>query len=113
MAAHVSLEVPAISQRTFGIRQQPRFIPTGDDFSLGVRQTVLKDLPAFIPPSPTHITKQALKVFRDAGGRGGVAQQLNRFTLVALVKSERGWAQIAREGKVLGYVPESKLQKAQ
>ena len=113
MAAHVSLEVPAISQRTFGIRQQPRFIPTGDDFSLGVRQTVLKDLPAFIPPSPTHITKEALKVFRDAGGRGGVAQQLNRFTLVALVKSERGWAQIAREGKVLGYVPESKLQKAQ
>jgi WD40 repeat protein len=113
MAAHVSLEVPAISQRTFGIRQQPRFTPTGDDFSLGVRQTVLKDLPAFIPPSPTHITKEALKVFGEAGGRGGVVHQLNRFTLVALVKSERGWAQIAREGKVLGYVPESKLQKAQ
>jgi len=112
MAAHVSLEVPAISQRTFGIRQQPRFTPTGDDFSLGMRQAVLKDLPAPIATTPTHITKEALKVFKAAGGSGGVVQQLDRFTLVTLVKSERGWAQIAREGKALGYVPESKLQRA-
>jgi WD40 repeat protein len=112
LAAHVSLEVPAISQRTFGFRQQPRFTPTGDNFALGVRQTVLKNPPAPLPTAPTHITKEALKVFKDAGGRGGVVQQLDRFTLVTLVKSERGWAQIARDGKSLGYVPESKLQKA-
>lgn len=112
IAAHISLQVPAISQRAFGVRQQPRFTPTGDDFSLGVRQAVLKGPAAPIPIAPTHITREALKVFKDAGGKGGVVQQLDRFTLVTLVKSERGWAQIAREGKALGYVPESKLQKA-
>ncbi len=73
---------------------------------------MLKGPAAPIPIAPTHITREALKVFKDAGGKGGVVQQLDRFTLVTLVKSERGWAQIAREGKALGYVPESKLQKA-
>ncbi len=42
-------KVPAITQSTFGIRQQPRFRPTGDDFSLGLSQAVLKDLPAADP----------------------------------------------------------------
>lgn len=31
IAAHVSREVVAISERTFTVRQQPRFTPTGED----------------------------------------------------------------------------------
>jgi hypothetical protein len=112
IAQHISLQVPAITQRTFGIRQQPRFIPTGDDFSLGLRQAVLKDLPALmIPTAPTHINPKVIRVFKDSGGKGGVTLQLQPFTPVAVVRSAGGWAQIARDGKILGYVQERGLQK--
>ena len=38
-------------------------------------------------------------------------QQLPPFTTVTLVKNERGWVLIARDGKVLGYAAEAKLHK--
>ena len=44
-------------------------------------------------------------------GRRGAAAQAQRDG--AVVKSERGWAQIAREGKALGFVPERQLQKVE
>ena len=111
IAQHISLEVPAITQRTFGIVQQPRFRPTGDDFSLGLSQAVLKDAPPPIPTQPTHINLKALSVFKDAGGKGGVVLQLQPYTSVTVIKSERGWAHIGRHGKSLGYVPEGQLKK--
>jgi hypothetical protein len=111
IAAHISLKVPDITQRTFGIIQQPRFRPTGDDFSLGLSQAVLKDLPPPIPTQPTHVNPKALQVFKDAGGKGGVVLRLQPFTSVTVIKSERGWAHIGRDGKALGYVPEGQLKK--
>ena len=113
LAAHVSRQVPAISQRAFGLRQQPRFTPTGDNFPLGVRAAVLAPVSndLAIPAAPTHVNTELLKVFKQHGGKGGVALQLPPFTTVTLIKSERGWAHVARDGKALGYVPEVKLQK--
>ena len=111
IAQHISLEVPAITQRQFGIVQQPRFKPTGDDFSLGLSQAVVKHLPAPIPTAPTHTTTGALKVYKEAGGKGGVVHELKRNAGVTLLKSDRGWAHIARDGKALGYVPAGRLQK--
>ena len=115
LAAHVSRQVPAISQRAFGLRQQPRFTPTGDNFPLGVRAAVLPPAPAdtaiSVPTAPTHVNTELLRVFKEPGGKGGVVLQLPPFTTVTLLKSERGWAHIGREGKALGYVPEAKLQK--
>jgi WD domain, G-beta repeat len=112
IAQHISLQVPAITQRTFGTRQQPRFIPTGDDFSLGLRQAVLKDLPVLMTPTaPTHINPKVIRVFKDSGGKGGVTVQLQPFTPVAVVSSARGWAQVARDGKILGHVQERGLRK--
>jgi V8-like Glu-specific endopeptidase len=111
IAAHISREVPAISQKTFGIRQQPRFTPTGEDFPLGVRAVVLKDAPPPIPTVPTHVNTAQLTVFKDATCTGAVLQQLQPFTPLALVESKEGCAQIAASGKVIGYVPESRLQK--
>ena len=76
IAAHISREVPAISQKTFGIRQQPRFTPTGDDFPLGLRTAVLKGAPP-IPLAPTHTTKgspQGLQGGRRRGRRGAATQ---------------------------------------
>jgi hypothetical protein len=115
LAAHVSREVPVISQRAFGLRQQPRFTPTGDNFPLGVRTAVLPSasatLPVAIPAAPTHVNTDLLRVFKEAGGKGGVVLRLPPFTTVTLLKSERGWAQIAQDGRALGYVPEAKLNR--
>ena len=90
IAAYIGRKVPAISQRTFGIRQQPRLTPTGEDFPLGLRAAVLKDAPILIPTAPTHITRVPLRVFKEAGGKGGVVQRLKGSALVRVVKSERG-----------------------
>ena len=115
LAAHVSREVPAISQRAFGLRQQPRFTPTGDNFPLGVRTAVLPPPLATatvaIPTTPTHVNTELLRVFKEAGGKGGVVLSLPPFTTVTLLKSERGWAHIAQDGKALGYVAEAKLKR--
>jgi hypothetical protein len=110
IAAHVSRQVPAISQRQFGFLQKPQPKLT-DDFPLGVRKAVLTGAPMLISTTPTHVNTALLKVFKEVGGKGGVVQQLPPFTPVTLVKRERGWAHIARDGKALGYVPEGKLQK--
>ena len=73
---------------------------------------MLKGLAAPVPTAPTHITKGALKVFKEANGKGGVVQELKPSLLVTVIKSERGWAHIARDGQPLGYVPAGKLQKS-
>jgi hypothetical protein len=111
IAAHISREVPAISQRAFGIRQQPRFTPTGEDFPLGIRTAVLKDAPAPIPEKPTHVNTEQLTVFKEATCEGAVLQQLEPFTPLALVEAKRGCAQVAADGKVIGYVPQRNLRK--
>jgi hypothetical protein len=56
------------------------------------------------------VNTELLQIFKDPG-IGTVVQQLPPFTTVTLVKSERGWVLIARDGKALGYAAESKLHK--
>ena len=111
IATHISREVPVISQKAFGIRQQPRFTPTGDDFPLGVRTVVLKDAPILIPAKPTHVTKARLKVFKEANCKGLILQELQPFTPLALIQSKRGCAEVADDGRVIGHVTERWLQK--
>jgi hypothetical protein len=59
----------------------------------------------------THANTEPLGIFRAAGGKGGVVLQLAPFTTVTVLKSERGWAHIAQDGKPLGYAPEAKLNR--
>jgi WD40 repeat protein len=111
LAAHVSREVPSITQRVFAIRQQPRFTPTGGDFPLGLRAPVLKDAPLVVSTTPTHVNPEPLEVFKEAGGKGGMVLQLQSFSSVTVITSEGGWAHIGRDGKALGYVRERQLKK--
>ena len=64
-----------------------------------------------IPIKPTHVNTELLAIFKEAGGKGAVVQQLPPFTTVTLVKTEKGWVLIAKDGKALGYVAEAKLHK--
>ena len=113
LATHVIRQVPVLSQREFGIHQQPIFTPapTGGNFPIGVRTAVLKDGPILIPTAPTHMNLAVLKIFKEPGGKGGVVLTLQPLTSITLIKSERGWAHIARDGKALGYVSETKLKR--
>jgi TRAP transporter TAXI family solute receptor len=60
---------------------------------------------------PTHVSTGPLQIFKEAGGKGTIVQQLPPFTTVTLVKSQQGWVLIAKDGTLLGYVAESKLRK--
>ena len=68
----------------------------------GPGTTVLKEATPPIMSEPTHTTT-ALKVNKDAGGKGGVVHELKRNAGMTLLKAERSWAHIARGGKALGY----------
>ena len=111
---HVDGLVPAITEKRWGARQFPQMDAYGSNFSL-VRQ-VLELAPAqgddvIIPIKPTHVNTELLAIFKEVGGRGAVIQQLPSFTPVTLVKSERGWMLIAKDGKALGYVAAAKLHR--
>jgi hypothetical protein len=80
------------------VRQVPALAPASDDAVV-------------IPLKPTHVNTEVVQVFKEAGGNGGVVEQLPAFSTVALVKSDHGWVLIARDGKAVGYVAEAKLHK--
>jgi hypothetical protein len=47
----------------------------------------------------------------EVGGQGNVITELPPFTTVTLVKREQGWALVAKDGKVLGYVADASQRK--
>jgi hypothetical protein len=111
---HIDGLVPAIAEKLNGAKQFPQMDAYGSNFSL-VRQVAslapARGANVVIPIKPTHVNTELLPVFKELGGSGGVVQQLPAFTAVTLLKSEKGWMLIARDGKLLGYVAEGKLHK--
>ena len=113
LAAHVYKQVPAISQRVFGERQQPHNT-IADDFPLGERVAALtkpESEPA-IAKTPTHVLIRAERVREQPSSAQG-ERTLAVGTLVRVVQPSQGWALIAREGEKLGYVPEEALAPIQ
>jgi WD40 repeat protein len=110
---HVDGLVPAITEKRWGARQYPQMDAYGANFPLARQVAALApaaDEAVIIPIKPTHVNTELLQIFKDPGS-GTVVQQLPPFTTVTLVKSERGWVLIARDGKALGYAAEGKLHK--
>ncbi|MGC2631488.1 MAG: caspase family protein [Rhodomicrobium sp.] len=65
---------------------------------------------SMVPLKPTHVVLAATDLFESAG-RGPQAKRIEGGELVAVVKVEGGFAQIAQNGAVLGYVEQAKLLK--
>jgi WD40 repeat protein len=111
---HVDGLVPEITSKTWNTRQVPRSLFQGTNFALA------RELPSIAPASgedmivsskPTHVNTELLKIFKEAGDAGAVVKELQPFSTVTLVKTEKGWSLIAKDGKVLGYVAETNLRK--
>ena len=111
---HVDGLVPAITEKRWGAKQFPQMDTFGSNFAL-VRQVAslapAKDDDIVVPIKPTHVNTELLAIFKEASGNSGVVQQLAPLTSVTLVKSEKGWVLIAKDGKLLGYVQEAKLHR--
>ena len=102
--------VQDITEKTWRRRQVPQVKFSGDDFKLA------RQVPHMAPKSPdgriviptktTHVSLlELLEVFKDSGGKGGVEHKLPRGTPVTHVETRGDWMLIAKDGKVLGYVP--------
>jgi hypothetical protein len=66
-----------------------------------------------ISTTPTHVVSELVEVLKSEDATGLVVQKLEPFTSVTLVRSENGWALIAKDGKALGYVTANKLHALQ
>jgi hypothetical protein len=115
LAAYVGVRVPEISQKAFGIYQNPTRKLAGNDFPIGIRQPGLAgsgDAPE-ISREPTHVLIRE-EVLRerpavDAPGSRALAQGLQ----VRAVEFAGAWVIVARDGQRLGYVQASALARLQ
>jgi hypothetical protein len=111
---HIDGLVPAIAEKLKGAKQFPQMDAHGSNFALARQVASLapgKGSESVIPTKPTHVSGELLTIFELTGGKGVVVQRLEPFTAVTMVKSEQGWVLIAKDGKLLGYVAEAKLQR--
>jgi hypothetical protein len=113
---HVDGLVPEITEKTWHMRQVPRSLFQGTNFALA------RQLPDIAPRAgeeiiisskPTHVNSEVLQIFKEAGGEGGVVQELPPYTTLTLVKTDEGWALVAKGGKAIGYVLADKLHPLQ
>ena len=95
-----------ISRQEFGIAQTPK-TDLKDDFTLGLRQAVLKPLAVACKSSggaAQYITKRATDVREKPTGEAAVTLPLTRNALVTLKSCAGDWGMIMRGGKDIGYV---------
>lgn len=113
---HVDGLVPEITDKTWHVRQIPRSQFQGSNFALGKQLASLSPAPGeelIISTTSTHVVSELIEVLKSADATGLVVQKLEPFTSVTLVRSENGWALIAKDGKALGYVTAIKLHALQ
>ena len=111
---HIDDLVPDITFKTWHTRQIPQSQFQGTNFAIAKQLPSLAPAPGepmIISTTLTHVNVELLQVFKEAGGHGTVVTELPRFTSVTLVKREHGWALVAKDGKILGYVADGALQK--
>lgn len=116
LAGYVDATVPEITEQTFGLRQLPQMSLQGSDFALARKvDGLLGEVPAEtaatqLPTQPTHFAFEPAKVFKEPGGANPADIELEPGTTFAIIKTENGWAAIARAGKMIGYVESGKTR---
>jgi hypothetical protein len=105
LAGYVDAHVPEISQKAFNYRQVPQMKLVGSNFPLARPVALLgadASAPA-IPRKPTHVVITPADIF-SAPNAAASGHRLEPGTVVTLVRTEQGWALIAKDGAPIGYV---------
>ena len=113
---HVDGLVPEITDKTWHARQTPRSLFQGSNFALTKQLPSLTPAPGeetIISTTPTHVVSEMVEVLKSAGVTDTVVQKLPPFTALTLIRTEQGWALVAKDGKALGYVAAEKLHTLQ
>jgi WD40 repeat protein/uncharacterized caspase-like protein len=112
LALSAGERVPEITQLLSGVRQTPFRKLSGTDFPIGLRRQVLLPATGEIPNDPTHVLIRN-EILRPQPGFDVLGdRELTpgyRVRLVQVVNND--WAQVARDGQLLGYVPFDALAK--
>lgn len=106
LAGHVDARVPEISMANFGFRQIPQMRIVGENFSIA---RVSADLvpqgdDARIARQPTHVLIAPASLLAGGDAAAEVLSTLPVGQLLTVVSTEGGFAQVARDGAVLGFV---------
>src|SRR4029079_887324 len=118
LAGYIDEKVPELSFAAFRQRQIPQMKIVGSNFALASKTAVLSagastaSIPASFPTGPTHVVIRSAEVYVAPDATSSV-QRLEPFTAVTLRRTEAGWALVARDGRMLGYVARSDLQPLQ
>lgn len=119
LADYIDQKVPDFSFEAFKLRQIPQRSIVGNNFAL-TNRTEVPGLGAAGPAKsvsvesrPTHVVVSPADVYEQVAGKGTRVEQLAAGTLLSLVKTEQGWALVARDGKQIGYVMEDRLVRVQ
>jgi WD40 repeat protein len=126
LAEYVSTRVPELSRELKACPvtgpkdfcQKPIVPVSGTNYPLVPRFMEilprLSETPAqseILPTVPTHVVIQAADVFPQAARGTGSVGSLDQGVEVSVVKTEGGWAQVAQNGKLLGFVEMNRLLK--
>jgi hypothetical protein len=115
LADYVGVRVPEISQKTFGVYQNPTRKLTGNDFPIGIRQPVLAAIGKgpVIPEEPTHVLIREEFVRERPTDDAPGSRVLAQGSQVRAVEFVGAWVVVERDGQKLGYVPVGALVRLQ
>jgi hypothetical protein len=109
LASAIDKAVPEISFTAFAMRQIPQMSIIGSDFPIAQRVALLGEAQAEVPKAPTHVVLAATSVQSDPTSTSVEVEALSPGALLRVVTVSRDWSQVARDGRVLGYVLSSSL----
>jgi len=115
LADYVDEQVPAITQRVWGVYQRPVRKLSGNDFPIGIRQVALtpEAMGASIPTASTHVLLRRELVREKPSANAAGSRELRQGFQIRAVEFAGSWAVIARDGVKLGYVPADALAELQ
>jgi WD40 repeat protein len=118
LAQYVDRRLPELTYDAFKLRQVPQMSIVGSNFPLASKVALLPaggQAPpaASIPTKPTHVVIAPATVRQSAGSESPAVSELPTGMQIVLIKAANGWALVARDGKKLGWVEETKLVRPQ
>ena len=109
LAGYIQKRLPDLSHEYFGYRQIPE-TQVVNSFPLGQKITkVVQSSSQFIPSTSTHVVIANTKVRATPDEAAEPISNLAPGTLIRSLKETSGWSKVARNGKLLGFVPTSAI----